>query len=68
MPPPSGGSLTALMVIVMRLATGSVSAPPLAVPPLSLTWKVKLAAAVPLTSAAGTYFRLPVEMSLTVTN
>jgi hypothetical protein len=36
-----GASFTAVTATVIRLAEASRSAPPLAVPPLSCTWKVK---------------------------
>ena len=39
----TGASLTGVTLTVMVLALGSRSTPPLAVPPLSRTWKVKLA-------------------------
>jgi hypothetical protein len=38
-----GGSATGLTLTVMVLGDWSVSTPPLAVPPSSRTWKVKLA-------------------------
>jgi hypothetical protein len=50
---PDGASFTAVMSKVMVLAVGSVSIPLLEVPPLSWTWKVKLAAPAPLASSAG---------------
>jgi hypothetical protein len=40
---PTGASLTGLTSMVIVRATASRSRPPLAVPPLSRTWKVKLA-------------------------
>ena len=40
---PDGASLTAVTLTVIVLAVGSRSTPPLAVPPSSCTWKVKLA-------------------------
>ncbi len=40
---PAGASFTAVTSIVIVLAVWSRSTPPLAVPPLSCTWKVKLA-------------------------
>ena len=49
---PLGASLTEATLIVIRLAVGSRSTPPLAVPPSSCTWKVKLAYGVPLALAA----------------
>ncbi len=40
---PDGASLTAATSMVMVFGVGSRSTPPLAVPPSSCTWKVKLA-------------------------
>ena len=40
---PAGASLTAVTLRVTVFALGSRSTPPLAVPPSSCTWKVKLA-------------------------
>src|ERR1700760_1596511 len=48
-----GASLTGVTLIVMVLADGSVSTPPLAVPPLSCTWNVNEASGDPLALAAG---------------
>src|SRR5260370_173432 len=39
----AGASLTEVTLIVIELGDWSVSTPPLAVPPVSWTWKVKLA-------------------------
>ncbi len=44
----TGTSFTAVMLKLMVLGEASVSTPPLATPPLSLTWKVKLPTPVPL--------------------
>ena len=52
----------------MVLGDGSVSTPPLAVPPLSWTWKVKLAYPAPLPFAAGVKTSFPPVMSATGTN
>ncbi len=48
-----GASLAAVTSKVIVFAVGSVSTPPLAVPPPSLTWKVKLATPEPFWSAGG---------------
>ena len=40
---PAGASLTAVTLMVIVLGDWSRSTPPLAVPPSSCTWKVKLA-------------------------
>ena len=58
----TGASLTALTVIVSVLAVGSVSMPPLAVPPLS--WTLKPIWAVPLWPAAGTNRSEPLLMAV----
>src|SRR5204863_388221 len=50
---PDGASFTEVTLIVLVLATGSVSTPPLAVPPLSRTWNVKLDSGEPLALSAG---------------
>src|SRR5438876_110009 len=47
---------------------GSRSTPPLAVPPSSCTWNVKLAYGVPLASAAGLNTSRPASIAPTVTN
>ena len=47
---------------------GSRSNPPLAVPPLSCTWKVKLAYGVPLAWVTGVNTSRPASMSPTLTN
>ena len=51
-----------------RVGRGSRSTPPLAVPPSSCTWKVKLESGEPLALACGTNCRLPAVMSLTAMN
>ena len=48
-----GASLPALTLMVKVLADWSRSTPPLAVPPLSCTWKVKVANGDPLPSSTG---------------
>src|SRR5207247_641727 len=63
----TGASFTALTLIVIVLAFGSRSAPPLDVPPLSCTWNVKLVYGVPLASGTGMNFSLPAVTSLTLT-
>src|SRR5436190_1366066 len=65
---PTGASFTLVTLIVIVLGDGSRSTPPLAVPPLSWTWKVKLASAGPLALAAGVNTSRPELMSPTVTN
>ena len=50
---PTGASLTAVTLKLIVFATGSVSTPPLAVPPSSLTWNVKAPRPVPLPLAGG---------------
>ena len=52
-------SITDVTSIVIVLGLASRSTPPLAVPPLSCTWNVKLAYATPLASAAGRYTGVP---------
>src|SRR5438046_11927 len=59
---------TLVTLIVIVLADWSVSTPPLATPPLSLTWNVKLASGDPLAFAAGVNTSRPALMSATVTN
>ena len=49
----TGGSLTMVTSTVIVRAVWSRSRPPLAVPPLSWTWNVKLATPAPLAFAAG---------------
>src|SRR3989441_163909 len=65
---PTGASLTAVTFTVSWRGVGSTSTPPFAVPPLSCTWKVKLAYGVPLASAAGASTSRPASMSPTLTN
>src|SRR5947199_164507 len=65
---PAGASFTLVTLIVIVLADWSVSTPPLATPPLSLTWNVKLASGDPLAFAAGVNTSRPALMSATVTN
>src|SRR5205823_4041337 len=64
----AGASFTLVTLIVIVLADWSVSTPPLATPPLSLTWNVKLASGDPLAFAAGVNTSRPALMSATVTN
>ena len=63
----TGASLTGSTSTVIVFGVGSVSAPPLAVPPLSCTWKVNEASAAPLALAAGVQTSLPDVMSASVT-
>ena len=56
----TGASFTGVTLKVIVLGVGSVSTPPLAVPPLSRTWKVNEASAAPLLFRAGTQVRLPI--------
>src|SRR5207249_877913 len=65
---PTGASLTGVTFTVSARGVGSRSTPPLAVPPLSCTWKVKLAYGVPLASAAGANTSRPASRSPTLTN
>ena len=65
---PLGASLTVVTSTVIVLGVGSRSTPPLAVPPLSCTWNVKLAYAVPLALAAGVNVSSPEAMSATRMN
>jgi hypothetical protein len=63
---PSGASLTAAMLKLKVLGDWSVFCPPLAVPPLSTTWKVNDPRPVPFTWAAGvkvSWPRLPAGIS-----
>ncbi len=53
---------------VKLLGDWSVSTPPLAVPPLSRTWKVKAALAAPLALAAGVKVSRPEEIFAAVMN
>ena len=52
---PSGALLTPVTLIVIVFGEGSTLSPPFAVPPLSLTWNVKLAYPFPEAFAAGVY-------------
>ncbi len=52
---PWGALFTPVTLIVIVFGEGSTLAPPLAVPPLSLTWNVKLAYPFPDAFAAGVY-------------
>ena len=63
---PAGASFTAVTFIVSVLALGPRSMPPLAVPPSSCTWNVKLAYPAPLALAAGLNLKRPALMSATV--
>src|SRR5436853_412451 len=60
---PAGASFTLVTLIVIVLADWSVSTPPLATPPLSLTWNVKLASGDPLAFAAGVNTSRPALIS-----
>ena len=60
---PEGASLTEVTLIVNVLGLGSRLTPPLAVPPLSCTWKVKLAYGLPLPLVAGEKRSRPVLRS-----
>src|SRR5258705_9189449 len=62
MPSPPAMTLT-----VIVLGVGSRSTPPLAVPPLSCTWNVKLAYPAPFAFAAGVNESLPATISATDT-
>ena len=62
-----GASLTALRLTVSVLAEAARSMPPLAVPPPSCTWNVKLAYPAPLALACGVNTSRPALMSATVT-
>ena len=64
---PAGASLTGVTLNVIVFGDWSVSTPPLAVPPLSCTWKVKLASGDPIAFAAGVNSSLPAEMSAALT-
>ena len=50
---PSGASFTAVTLTVIVFGVGSRSTPPLAVPPSSCTWNVKVAYGVPLSFGVG---------------
>ena len=65
---PTGASLTDITFTVRERGVGSRSTPPLAVPPSSCTWNVKLAYGVPLASAAGLNTSRPASIAPTVTN
>ena len=62
---PVGASFTAVTLTVMVLGEASRSMPPLAVPPLSCTWKVKLARAAPFALSAGVNWSKPDVMFAT---
>ena len=55
----TGASLTAVTLKVMVLGEASVFWPPLAVPPLSMTWKVNDARPLPVPLAGGCQVRVP---------
>ena len=57
-----GASFTGVTLIVMVFAL-LVSAPPLAVPPLSCTLKLKLAYLLPLALIAGVNLKLPISVA-----
>src|SRR4051794_27083943 len=59
----TGASLTAVTLMVRVLGDWSRSTPPLAVPPLSCTWKVKGASGDPLAFNAGVNTKRPAAMS-----
>src|SRR5687768_12307510 len=69
----SGGSATLQLAVAVNFQTmitivfgvGSRSTPVLLVPPLSLTWKVKLAYGTPVASVAGANFRRPMSAAST---
>src|SRR3954464_7173914 len=63
----TGASLTAVTLMVRVLGDWSRSTPPLAVPPLSRTWNVKLASGDPLAFNAGVNTRWPAAMSVAKT-
>src|ERR1700686_3936413 len=65
---PGGAWFTGVALKVIVLGVGSRFTPPLAVPPSSCTWNVKLAYAVPLAFAAGGNLSLPLVISASVTN
>src|SRR5205823_1285737 len=65
---PTGASLTAVTPIARVFGDWSRSTPPLAVPPLSCTWKVKLVYGEPLALAAGRKRKLPAVISLAAMN
>ena len=60
---PVGASFTLVTLTTIVLGDGSRSMPPLAVPPSSCTWKVKLASGVPLALAAPRYVSRPASIS-----
>src|SRR5437588_11138756 len=60
----TGASLTAVTLMVRVFGDWSRSTPPLAVPPLSCTWKVKFASGDQLAFNAGENTRWPAEMSV----
>src|SRR5436190_2220983 len=60
---PLGASLTGVAFTVSVLGVGSRSMPPLAVPPSSWTWKVKVASGEPLAFGAGVNLSLPAVRS-----
>src|SRR5262249_60008739 len=62
-----GVSATGVTLTVIVFGVGSRSTPPLAVPPLSCTWKVNEASGEPLALAAGVNTSLPPLMSATLT-
>src|SRR5262245_56624972 len=59
---PTGASLTLVTSMLMVLGVGSVSTPPLATPPPSWIWKLKLNLLAPLALGAERYRRLPAWM------
>ena len=65
---PEGASLTEVTLTVKLLGLGSRSTPPLAVPLLSCTWKVKLAYEIPLALLAGVKRSKPPLRSATTMN
>src|SRR5436190_305123 len=65
---PAGASFTLVTLIVIVLADWSVLTPPLAVPPSSWTWNVKLASAAPLAWSAGVNTSRPALMLATETD
>jgi len=67
-PVQTGMSFTLVTSTVITLALASMSTPPLAVPPSSATWNVKLAYPAPLASATGVNCSFPAVMSATDTS
>src|SRR3984893_15423584 len=65
---PAGASFTEVTLMVMVFGDWSRLTPPLAVPPSSCTWKVKLASTAPLALLAGVNFRSPALMSAMLMN